>query len=196
MDTLRHGGSMSMGSHRANGMVKHKTVPNSQKLHHTGNLNGGANNAAIHGGRGANGCYAIIPTQNKGLCTFCDVNVWVVVKTTFKSSGARAVRTFGRGPPLARRAWRRNVCDVANGSVKSSMPCKRRKKKRREWKRRTRRGRQCNTKIRKQNKQRTSTYEEDNRDFYSPFQYEIEIVIRRQQKREKRSSQLNIISTC
>ena len=38
--------------------------------------------------------YAIIPTQNKGLCTMCDVNVWVVVTTGLEIKWCKGCKNF------------------------------------------------------------------------------------------------------
>jgi hypothetical protein len=40
------------------------------------------------------GGYAIIPTQNKGLCTLCDVNVWVVVTTGLEIKWCKGCKNF------------------------------------------------------------------------------------------------------
>jgi Zn-finger nucleic acid-binding protein len=37
---------------------------------------------------------AIIPTQNKGLCTLCDVNVWVVVTTGLEIKWCKGCKNF------------------------------------------------------------------------------------------------------
>jgi hypothetical protein len=41
-----------------------------------------------------NSGYAIIPTQNKGLCTLCDVNVWVVVTTCLEIKWCKGCKNF------------------------------------------------------------------------------------------------------
>jgi len=38
--------------------------------------------------------YAIIPTQNKGLCTMCDVNVWVVCQTGLEIKWCKGCKNF------------------------------------------------------------------------------------------------------
>ena len=38
--------------------------------------------------------YAIIPTQNKGLCTLCDVNVWVVVASGLEIKWCKGCKNF------------------------------------------------------------------------------------------------------
>jgi hypothetical protein len=38
--------------------------------------------------------YAIIPTQNKGLCTLCDVNVWVAVNTGLEIKWCKGCKNF------------------------------------------------------------------------------------------------------
>jgi Zn-finger nucleic acid-binding protein len=43
---------------------------------------------------GKNSGYAIIPTQNKGLCTLCDVNVWVVVTTGLEIKWCKGCKNF------------------------------------------------------------------------------------------------------
>ena len=40
------------------------------------------------------GGFAIIPTQNKGLCTLCDVNVWVVVNTGLEIKWCKGCKNF------------------------------------------------------------------------------------------------------
>lgn len=40
------------------------------------------------------GSYAIIPTQNKGLCTQCDVNVWVVTKNNLEIKWCKGCKNF------------------------------------------------------------------------------------------------------
>jgi len=41
-----------------------------------------------------NSGYAIIPTQNKGLCTLCDVNVWVVVSNGLEIKWCKGCKNF------------------------------------------------------------------------------------------------------
>jgi hypothetical protein len=41
-----------------------------------------------------NGGYAIIPTQNKGLCTLCDVNVWVVANNGLEIKWCKGCKNF------------------------------------------------------------------------------------------------------
>jgi len=41
-----------------------------------------------------NGAYAIIPTQNKGLCTQCDVNVWVVASSGLEIKWCKGCKNF------------------------------------------------------------------------------------------------------
>lgn len=43
---------------------------------------------------GEKGLYAIIPTQNKGLCTLCDVNVWVIVNTGLEIKWCKGCKNF------------------------------------------------------------------------------------------------------
>ncbi len=43
---------------------------------------------------GMNGNYAIIPTQNKGLCTQCDVNVWVVTQSQLEIKWCKGCKNF------------------------------------------------------------------------------------------------------
>lgn len=47
-----------------------------------------------NGGGEKGGGYAIIPTQNKGLCTLCDVNVWVVVSTGLEIKWCKGCKNF------------------------------------------------------------------------------------------------------
>lgn len=41
-----------------------------------------------------NSGYAIIPSQNKGLCTLCDVNVWVVAHTGLEIKWCKGCKNF------------------------------------------------------------------------------------------------------
>jgi len=41
-----------------------------------------------------NSGFAIIPTQNKGLCTLCDVNVWVVVSSGLEIKWCKGCKNF------------------------------------------------------------------------------------------------------
>lgn len=41
-----------------------------------------------------NSGYAIIPTQNKGLCTLCDVNVWVVAQSGLEIKWCKGCKNF------------------------------------------------------------------------------------------------------
>mmetsp|Transcript_38358 Transcript_38358/g.57055 ORF Transcript_38358/g.57055 Transcript_38358/m.57055 type:complete len:234 (-) Transcript_38358:335-1036(-) len=68
-------------------------------------LSGGKNNSKAKKnkdpmGRGGNGAddksanFAIIPTQNKGLCTLCDVNVWVVCNSGLEIKWCKGCKNF------------------------------------------------------------------------------------------------------
>jgi hypothetical protein len=46
------------------------------------------------GGGGGNNGMAIIPTQNKGLCTMCDVNVWVVCQSGLEIKWCKGCKNF------------------------------------------------------------------------------------------------------
>jgi hypothetical protein len=57
----------------------------------------GCNDDDVHSGDmmgDKNAGYAIIPTQNKGLCTLCDVNVWVVVSTGLEIKWCKGCKNF------------------------------------------------------------------------------------------------------
>jgi len=43
---------------------------------------------------GSNNLNAIIPTQNKGLCTLCDINVWVVTATGLEIKWCKGCKNF------------------------------------------------------------------------------------------------------
>jgi hypothetical protein len=53
----------------------------------------GQDHCNMMGDKGGGG-YAIIPTQNKGLCTLCDVNVWVVVTTGLEIKWCKGCKNF------------------------------------------------------------------------------------------------------
>lgn len=55
------------------------------------NKKGGKKNEDV--GR-KNGQFPIIPTQNKGLCTQCDVNVWVVVQNNLEIKWCKGCKNF------------------------------------------------------------------------------------------------------
>lgn len=57
----------------------HHPHPAQQQQQHLGDKNSG---------------YAIIPTQNKGLCTLCDVNVWVVVASGLEIKWCKGCKNF------------------------------------------------------------------------------------------------------
>ena len=61
-------------------MHHHKQLPKAHKLNGTVSR--------------AQGYYAIIPTQNKGLCTFCDVNVWVVIPNGLEIKWCKGCKNF------------------------------------------------------------------------------------------------------
>lgn len=44
--------------------------------------------------QGANGQFAMIPTQNKGLCTLCDVNVWVITNSNMEIKWCKGCKNF------------------------------------------------------------------------------------------------------
>mmetsp|Transcript_5346 Transcript_5346/g.11872 ORF Transcript_5346/g.11872 Transcript_5346/m.11872 type:complete len:172 (+) Transcript_5346:70-585(+) len=60
--------------------------------------NSGSRNAGSGGGQDSVGDkqagYAIIPTQNKGLCTLCDVNVWVVCQSGLEIKWCKGCKNF------------------------------------------------------------------------------------------------------
>ena len=53
-------------------------------------------NKKLAGGRGSksNTEIAFIPTQNKGLCTLCDVNVWVIASTGMEIKWCKGCKNF------------------------------------------------------------------------------------------------------
>ena len=54
----------------------------------------GAKGNKNEGPMGDKNGYAIIPTQNKGLCTLCDVNVWVVVNSGLEIKWCKGCKNF------------------------------------------------------------------------------------------------------
>jgi len=52
------------------------------------------NGEQINSRKGTNSSYAIIPTQNKGLCTQCDVNVWVVMNNNLEIKWCKGCKNF------------------------------------------------------------------------------------------------------
>ena len=72
----------------------------SNKCKKSGSKNGAEGGLAPRNSNGQdligdkNGGYAIIPTQNKGLCTLCDVNVWVVVTTGLEIKWCKGCKNF------------------------------------------------------------------------------------------------------
>jgi Zn-finger nucleic acid-binding protein len=59
-----------------------------------GSLAPRSSNGQDHSMLGDKSGYAIIPTQNKGLCTLCDVNVWVVVTTGLEIKWCKGCKNF------------------------------------------------------------------------------------------------------
>jgi len=59
-----------------------------------GNNGQASSSAPPKGGANGAGNYAIIPTQNKGLCTLCDVNVWVVVSSGLEIKWCKGCKNF------------------------------------------------------------------------------------------------------
>ncbi len=64
---------------------------------------GGSSSSSSSNGAAANGCssvssgsnnHASIPTQNKGLCTICDVNVWIVVTSGLEIKWCKGCKNF------------------------------------------------------------------------------------------------------
>lgn len=51
----------------------------------------GGSNSALNV---TNNPYAVIPTQNKGLCTLCDVNVWVVAQSGLEIKWCKGCKNF------------------------------------------------------------------------------------------------------
>ena len=52
------------------------------------------NNQNKGGASGMNNNYAIIPSQNKGLCTLCDVNVWIVLQSGLEIKWCKGCKNF------------------------------------------------------------------------------------------------------
>ena len=79
-----------------------KKKGNTGALTNTTKSNKADGNLAPRGASGLDGSnpmgdktgYAIIPTQNKGLCTLCDVNVWVVVSTGLEIKWCKGCKNF------------------------------------------------------------------------------------------------------
>lgn len=53
-----------------------------------------ADNNQNKGASGMNNNFAIIPSQNKGLCTLCDVNVWIVVHSGLEIKWCKGCKNF------------------------------------------------------------------------------------------------------
>jgi len=53
-----------------------------------------ADNNQNKGASGMNNNFAIIPSQNKGLCTLCDVNVWIVVHSHLEIKWCKGCKNF------------------------------------------------------------------------------------------------------
>jgi hypothetical protein len=71
---------------------------NKGKKNKNGKMNDGglaprSSNGQDHLGDKSSG-YAIIPTQNKGLCTLCDVNVWVVSSSGLEIKWCKGCKNF------------------------------------------------------------------------------------------------------
>lgn len=71
-----------------------KKKPTSGKGKSDGSLAPRSSNGQEGGMLGDKSNYAIIPTQNKGLCTLCDVNVWVVVNSGLEIKWCKGCKNF------------------------------------------------------------------------------------------------------
>ena len=78
--TKKKGGGLSGGA--KSGKADGSLAPRSSNGQDPGNMMGDKTG------------YAIIPTQNKGLCTLCDVNVWVVVTTGLEIKWCKGCKNF------------------------------------------------------------------------------------------------------
>jgi len=54
---------------------------------------GESSNNSRNGSNGGSGC-AVIPTQNKGLCTMCDVSVWIVTQSGLEIKWCKGCKNF------------------------------------------------------------------------------------------------------
>ena len=66
---------------------------NTNKDGGTDNNNTTSSSSATTSANGG-GAYANIPTQNKGLCTICDVNVWIVTATGLEIKWCKGCKNF------------------------------------------------------------------------------------------------------
>eukprot|EP00557_Chaetoceros_sp_GSL56_P014974 CAMPEP_0176486002 /NCGR_PEP_ID=MMETSP0200_2-20121128/5338_1 /TAXON_ID=947934 /ORGANISM="Chaetoceros sp., Strain GSL56" /LENGTH=810 /DNA_ID=CAMNT_0017882679 /DNA_START=36 /DNA_END=2468 /DNA_ORIENTATION=- len=54
----------------------------------------GMKNEDLSNLKNPNGTYAMIPTQNKGLCTSCDVNVWIILSSNLEIKWCKGCKNF------------------------------------------------------------------------------------------------------
>merc|ERR1712161_116056 len=57
-------------------------------------VNNSSNNSGISSAVTYGSSYANIPTQNKGLCTVCDVNVWIVTASGLEIKWCKGCKNF------------------------------------------------------------------------------------------------------
>ena len=84
----------SQGGKVKKGDMSIKSVPSSgSTVAPSSNAQGTTNKNSSTASTTGNG-YAIIPTQNKGLCTLCDVNVWIVTQTGLEIKWCKGCKNF------------------------------------------------------------------------------------------------------
>ena len=81
-------------NHKVGKLSSENSLLHSHNAHHHGGILSTRNGPGGSSSSGQSNNVPIIPTQNKGLCTNCDVNVWVVISNNLEIKWCKGCKNF------------------------------------------------------------------------------------------------------